>query len=550
MDNDDSHEPSEPVPCLQNLPYEILITICSHLCGYCHGGSRENSHKESDIRWTALTNLMQTARRLRLAALPCHAHRPVVRPKHMNQFVRHLAANPDKAEMVKKFDYLHSSMFVLPRGDISVIGSQGRARVGQYFQEINRRYPTLSVMLVVMPNLEQLRIFGRYIWARISSILGEYLEHNFYRNALPPVLNNLQALTMDSVHSCHGSFSRSDRHVGYVMQRICHFVAIAAPKLHTLRLGNLMAALHRPMSDPVLFLDFSRPYERPKNLRVLEFYRCAFGVVEIPRSLISQLVASNKMLEEFSFSLNCCDCTSERIQAIGATYMGARHVIDLLQKHRLQHLRILNLNCLDIPGPEPFRSYDVCLQGRRHYRPWAAGITNSKVWNEYEYTSEHFTSLKELSIDEQSFSLHWKVRHPAGSSWSHGPPPLLPSEFEYQPELWSNIATPALKQFTLILKGGPLAVPAIYLLRNHITNGRLPCLERAVFIITPIEVESTDCFNEALYQNELNSIRQLAKVTTANVVVKAWDGSTWIIVDLSKNAPTDIETDSEGSQEA
>jgi hypothetical protein len=153
---------------------------------------------------------------------------------------------------------------------------------------------------------------------------------------------------------------------------------------------------------------------------------------------------------------------------------------------------------------------------RSAYRVWAPepGSYGTLRWDLYRNTVDHFSQLEELSIDEESFFVHWKMlekREAQDGNADEDAP--FPSHVytSYSPRFWSNIVPQGLKRFILLMKCGPSCVSAIIKLKDCILKGLMPHLEEVLFLVSPVDISVTPCTALPQYKDEFAVIGSFAK---------------------------------------
>lgn len=266
------------------------------------------------------------------------------------------------------------------------------------------------------------------------------------------------------------------------------------------------------------------PLLRPTNLRVLEFYGCVFGPFGMFRSPIALLIDSNKKLEKLSVSVNICSCFSSATRLSG-TCIGPRQIIDMLRKSRINGLKSLCLNFLDIQASNSLMTFKKCLSQRSTYRRWGPDPGNERTlsWDGYKDTFECFTELVELTIDEHSFFVHWKaLQMPSNHGIDIMAIPVPISVLTtYTDKCWFNIMPRKLQKISLLVKGGPLAVAAIMKLQDMVMKRQLPHLQVVELTICPMSPTNKPFFNPQDYRDELLVMRNFfRKVQESGLGVK------------------------------
>lgn len=206
---------------LDQLPTEILILICSHLCEHCCGIPMR---RDAPIEWTeascALANLSSTSRTLNRIAQPLLYHR-IYKVASVNCFIRTLVQRPDLAASVVQLNakYLMTPFVRYHNADIGYLEEVGQ-KLHQYDPlELQRQgltfgqwymgvYQFLDLAIALLPNLDSLcfMIVGNSSPSTYKSLMSSRLGK--------PYLQHLSKLWLSTDYNVYRGFWLSDADIG------------------------------------------------------------------------------------------------------------------------------------------------------------------------------------------------------------------------------------------------------------------------------------------------------------------------------------------------
>ncbi|KAM0437832.1 hypothetical protein ACHAPT_002197 [Fusarium lateritium] len=290
-------------PSLCNLPCEIQLLICTHLCIHCSGGTQAfDRWAGDDDNQQTLLALSQTSRLFHHLAQPVAFHRFQYVPSEWQsnafvKFVRTLVKRPDLAGHVKELCQHHYEvgnwrsehdfeMLKVTARHLGMDSEEDGEFESALEQDVSPYKFCMELLIALLPNLEALHLLVEDKGTEKTTYT--YLRRRLKKLGSGGTLKRLRRLIIDTDSNWGAYFTNP---VVGVMHQV-------APHLEELVLRRNMGFKSMDMAHRNLGIMFSGTTQ---YIRTLNLHRCALSNDPLSTSFLDLLVKHAPRLERFSY---------------------------------------------------------------------------------------------------------------------------------------------------------------------------------------------------------------------------------------------------------